>query len=142
MNATLNGCNPLIVQTIPGPLLSLFSLLPVFDKTDGPDIPGNVFSGTGENQHTLPVEKTVRIVHTALSPSLSNSVFEQTQQVLTEWTKRTAWAMVLATPNQTGEKTVRTVQSSIVSDGMTIMRYQVMLYGLGLPPAPESGIDV
>jgi hypothetical protein len=33
-----------------------------------------------------------------------------------------------------------TVQSQ--SDGMTIMRYQGMLYRLGLPPAPESEIDV
>jgi len=47
---------------------------------------------------------TVRTVHTALSPSLSYSLFQQIQQALTEWTERTTWTMVLTTPNQTGEK--------------------------------------
>jgi hypothetical protein len=78
-NARLNGCRSPFRTNRPKPTTIVVFAATVFDQTDGQPSPGDVFFGTGENQHTLPVEKTVRIVQTALSPSLSNSVFKQTQ---------------------------------------------------------------
>jgi hypothetical protein len=114
-NATLNGCRSPFRTNRPKPTTIVVFATTVFDQNRWTAQPRRCFFRyPGDNQHTLPVEKTVRIVHTALSFSLSYSLFQQIQQTLTEWTQWTTCAMVLATLNQTGEKTVRTVQSSKV----------------------------